>query len=329
MVVVPFPSTLPAAVAQALADVSIGSTRRGLLLRLCGDDIDNRASALLELMEFESVDDGLDNDDGDGGDDVDVDDDGAGRRLVPALVALAESRDGPEQFSLLTCAAQLELGRLLEEEDVDDDLAGDWSEACLTALRLAAAAVAQPLEDDLLRPLLLVLATFNGNAELGLTIAGGLDDDEDDDLDDLDEDEDEDDDLDEEDEDEDDLDDEDDDGDEDEDEDDNERDPDAEPVDLSGVEIFESEQPPTGTKKTQVVARVGVAREPGFLYYLGLSHDGLTPIMRVQMVRGGEKRPSSRAPEAVAALRHEREAGWLYFLDRDGNVARSRMSRSG
>ena|GEM_PF-1370673 len=319
MVVVPFPSTLPITVARALADISIGSTRRGLLLRLCGDEIDDRANALLELMEFESVDEGgVD----EGGVDDD-EDDSVGRRLVPALVALAESRDGPEQFSLLTCAAQLELGRLLEEEDVDDDLAGDWNEACLTALRLAAAAVAQPLEDDLLRPLLLVLATFNGNAELGLTIAGGLDDD-DLDEDDLDED-----DLDE---DEDDLDEDEDDLDEDEDEDgedDNERDPDAEPVDLSDVPVFEPEQPPTGSKKTQVVARVGVAREPGFLYYLGLSHDGLTPIMRVQMVRGGEKRPSSRPPEAVAALRHEREAGWLYFLDRDGNVARSRMSRSG
>jgi hypothetical protein len=67
MVVVPFPSTLPSAVAQALADDSLGSARRGLLRRLCGDDIDDRAAALLELMEFEVVDDPSGRNDGDDG----------------------------------------------------------------------------------------------------------------------------------------------------------------------------------------------------------------------------------------------------------------------
>ena len=69
------------------------------------------------------------------------------------------------------------------------------------------------------------------------------------------------------------------------------------------------------------VARTGVTRETGYLYFLDKTGD----VSRVPMARGGQSRKGEASKVAVAGVR--RETGWLYFIDRDGDVARTQMAR--
>ena len=68
------------------------------------------------------------------------------------------------------------------------------------------------------------------------------------------------------------------------------------------------------------VARPGVSKEKGYLYYLG--KDG--NVWRSQMARGASKGGSA---EKVADAGVSRESGYLYFIDKNGHVARSPMAR--
>lgn len=68
------------------------------------------------------------------------------------------------------------------------------------------------------------------------------------------------------------------------------------------------------------VARVGVSKEKGYLYYLG--KDG--NVWRSQMATG--KQAGGNASK-VADANVTRESGYLYFIDKDGDVARSQMAR--
>ena len=72
------------------------------------------------------------------------------------------------------------------------------------------------------------------------------------------------------------------------------------------------------------VAKVGVERESGWLYYL----DKKGHVSRVRMARGGGKGQKSK-PQIVAKAGVEREPGFLYFVDKDGDIARARMARPG
>jgi len=69
------------------------------------------------------------------------------------------------------------------------------------------------------------------------------------------------------------------------------------------------------------VARTGVTREIGYLYFLDKKGD----VSRVPMARGGRSAKGQASKVAQAGV--EREAGWLYFIDRDGDVARTQMAR--
>ncbi|MCE2390673.1 MAG: hypothetical protein J4G09_04240 [Proteobacteria bacterium] len=71
------------------------------------------------------------------------------------------------------------------------------------------------------------------------------------------------------------------------------------------------------------IARIGVEREAGFLYFL----DKMGDVSRVPMARGGRSKKGASSKVAKAGV--EREAGWLYFIDRDGDVARTKMARRG
>ena len=71
------------------------------------------------------------------------------------------------------------------------------------------------------------------------------------------------------------------------------------------------------------VARTGVEREDGYLYFLDKRGD----VSRVPMARGGRSRKGRVS--RVTKVGVEREEGWLYFIDRDGDVARTRMARRG
>jgi hypothetical protein len=175
--VVPFPSSLPAAVSAALADPRLDGPSKDHLRALAdGGSPDQRALALQGLMEHLT-----------GRDDEDASDDW---RLVPALIGIAEGRDGAEQAALLVCAAHLEVGRLvMTDEGDDDDNDPLLAEARRVALRLAGAAVATPIDEEaVLRPLLVVLAAFNGSADLALRLLNEDDLGDDDDDDDVDED---------------------------------------------------------------------------------------------------------------------------------------------
>ena len=72
------------------------------------------------------------------------------------------------------------------------------------------------------------------------------------------------------------------------------------------------------------VAKTGIAREKGWLYYLDKKGD----VSRARMARGGGKAPKGR-PQRVVKVGVEREEGFLYFIDRDGDVARTKMARPG
>ena len=68
------------------------------------------------------------------------------------------------------------------------------------------------------------------------------------------------------------------------------------------------------------VARTGVSKEKGYLYYLG--KDG--NVWASKMARGADKGGNAKK---VADAGVTRESGWLYFIDRDGDVSRSKMAR--
>ena len=72
------------------------------------------------------------------------------------------------------------------------------------------------------------------------------------------------------------------------------------------------------------VARTGVDRESGYLYFLDKKGD----VSRVQAQRGGGRQKRGKK-ERIAKAGVEREEGFLYFIDKDGDVARVKMARPG
>src|SRR5207237_1006486 len=71
------------------------------------------------------------------------------------------------------------------------------------------------------------------------------------------------------------------------------------------------------------VAKVGVKREPGFLYFLRGSDVWKTP-----MKRAGGPSAAGKA-EKVAAGNFNRAEGYLYFLDSAGDVSRAKRAVGG
>lgn len=72
----------------------------------------------------------------------------------------------------------------------------------------------------------------------------------------------------------------------------------------------------------QKVAKAGVKRQKGYLYYLDKQGD----ISRAKMARGGSK---GGRPEKVKKVGIKREEGFLYFIDKQGDVSRAKMVRGG
>lgn len=188
MTIIPYPSAdVPLAASKALADDHLSEDLKVLLRGLLSTDLAERVKAMSGLVGFEvdvaageySVADD------DGEDSVGPLDDPSALRLLPALVALAEIREDAERFSHVTCAANIELNRLMEGEEEPAGFEASFEEARKTALGLAAAALAAPVdEEEILRPLMMVVAVFNGQVDLAMTLLGF-----DGDLDDEDEDE--------------------------------------------------------------------------------------------------------------------------------------------
>ena len=68
------------------------------------------------------------------------------------------------------------------------------------------------------------------------------------------------------------------------------------------------------------VAKPGVSKEKGYLYYLDKNGD----VARSKMARGADKGGNA---EVVAKCGVSRESGWLYFIDKDGDVSKAKMAR--
>jgi hypothetical protein len=72
------------------------------------------------------------------------------------------------------------------------------------------------------------------------------------------------------------------------------------------------------------IARTGITRERGWLYYLDKNGD----VSRTKMARGGGRVPKGK-PQRIAKVGVKREDGFLYFVDKDGDVAKAKMARPG
>ena len=70
----------------------------------------------------------------------------------------------------------------------------------------------------------------------------------------------------------------------------------------------------------QKIAKAGIKREKGYLYYLDKDGD----ISRARMARGGKKGGS---PQKVKRLGIKRKEGYLYFIDKQGDVSAAKMAR--
>lgn len=70
----------------------------------------------------------------------------------------------------------------------------------------------------------------------------------------------------------------------------------------------------------QKVAKAGIKREKGYLYYLDKQGD----ISKAKMARGGKK---GGGPKKVVKLGIKRQKGYLYFIDKQGDVSMAKMAR--
>ena len=70
----------------------------------------------------------------------------------------------------------------------------------------------------------------------------------------------------------------------------------------------------------QKVAKAGIKREKGYLYYLDKQGD----VSKAKMARGGSK---GGKPSKVVKLGIKRQKGYLYFIDKQGDVSMAKMAR--
>lgn len=67
------------------------------------------------------------------------------------------------------------------------------------------------------------------------------------------------------------------------------------------------------------VARLGIVKDSGYLYYL----DKQGNVSRSKMKRKDQTKKSK--PELIHTLEYVRESGFLYYLDKDGDLAAAKM----
>lgn len=72
------------------------------------------------------------------------------------------------------------------------------------------------------------------------------------------------------------------------------------------------------------VAKVGVKKEKGYLYFV----DKHGNVARAKMARGGGKKGKQKQ-DVVAKCGVKKVDGYLYFVDKAGDVSRAKMARAG
>ena len=178
MTVIPYPSAdVPLVVSKTLADDRLDDDDRAALRQLLQSDDEARMDAMMTLGGAGLIEEASA-----------IDPDAIEavmtrrRRLVPALVGLAGTREDTERYALLALAANLELGRLMDDGDVPTGLDNAWPEALANGRRLSAGVLAESLHDELdVRPLLMALAVFHGETEVAAQLLSGFGEEVDDD----------------------------------------------------------------------------------------------------------------------------------------------------
>ncbi len=72
----------------------------------------------------------------------------------------------------------------------------------------------------------------------------------------------------------------------------------------------------------EVVAKVGVKKKKGYLYFLDKNGN----VSCAAMSRAGRKKGKVKK-ELVAKAGVKKQSGYLYFIDKKGDVARAKMAR--
>lgn len=72
----------------------------------------------------------------------------------------------------------------------------------------------------------------------------------------------------------------------------------------------------------QKVAKLGVKRQKGFLYFIDKQGDVSCALMARGKKKGGK-------PKKVAKAGIEKKNGFLYFLDKQGDIACAKLVRGG
>jgi len=72
----------------------------------------------------------------------------------------------------------------------------------------------------------------------------------------------------------------------------------------------------------QKVAKVGVKRKEGYLYFIDKRGD----VSCAKMARGNKK---GGKPQKVAKVGVKKKSGYLYFVDKQGDVSCAKMVRGG
>jgi len=79
-----------------------------------------------------------------------------------------------------------------------------------------------------------------------------------------------------------------------------------------------------GKKMAEKVAKVGVKKARGYLYFV----DKKGNVARAKMARGGGKKGRQKQ-EIVAKAGAKKVKGYLYFVDKNGDISRAKMARGG
>jgi len=72
---------------------------------------------------------------------------------------------------------------------------------------------------------------------------------------------------------------------------------------------------------TQKVAKVGIKKESGYLYFVDKKGD----ISAAKMARGNKK---GGKPKKVAKVGITKKSGFLYFIDKKGDISSAKMVRA-
>ncbi len=72
----------------------------------------------------------------------------------------------------------------------------------------------------------------------------------------------------------------------------------------------------------QKVAKVGVKKEKGYLYFVDKNGD----VSCAKMARGNKKGGSTKK---VAKVGVKKQGGYLYFIDKNGDISCAKMVRGG